>query len=121
MLKQTITYKDYNGKERTEDFFFHLSKAEVVEMLAVSEEDLGEKMKKIVEANDGNAIMRTFKELLFKAYGEKSEDGRRFMKDEGRLAKAFSETEAYTIIFLRLVTEPDFASTFVNGIIPKDN
>ena len=119
MLKETVKYTDYNGKERTEDFYFNLNEAEIVEMLAVSEEDLAEKMKKIVEANDGNEIMKTFKDLLLKAYGEKSEDGRQFIKEDGKRAKAFMETEAYNIIFMRLVTEPDYASAFVNGIIPQ--
>lgn len=119
MLKETIKYTDYNGKERSEEFFFNLSESEVVEMAATSETDLSEKLKKMVEANDGTQIMRTFKDLLFRAYGEKSEDGRRFVKSP-EISKAFSETEAYNKLFMRLVTEPEYAAMFINGIIPQD-
>lgn len=120
MLKETIEYKDFNDITRTEDFYFNLSESEVVEMVAMSEEDLSEKLKKIVAAQDGAEIMKTFKDLLLRSYGEKSADGKRFIKgDNFELAKAFTETEAYNKIFMRLVTDPDYAARFVNGVIPK--
>lgn len=120
MLKQTITYVDYNGVQRTEDFYFNLSKSEIVEFAATEEGDLAEEMKKMVDSKDGARIMRTFKRLLFMSYGEKSVDGKRFEKKEGELAKAFFETAAYDQLFMRLVTEPDFAAKFIEGIIPQD-
>lgn len=119
MLKQSITYKDYNDIERTEDFYFNLTQAEIVEMVAMSDEDLAEKLKKIVEAKNGTEIMRTFKDIIFRSYGEKSADGKRFVKGY-EISKAFSETEAYNQLFMRLVTDPEFAATFINGIIPQD-
>lgn len=120
MLKETIEYKDYNGVTRKEDFYFNLTEAEVIEMVALSKEDLAEKLKKIVAANDGDEIMRTFKDIMLRAYGEKSEDGKRFVKGENfALAKAFTETPAYNIIFMRLVTDPDYAASFINGVIPN--
>lgn len=118
MLKETITYKDYNGKERTEDFYFNLTKSEIVERAAVSETDYAEKLKTIIKASDGSKIMETFKQFLFDSYGEKSEDGRRFMKSQ-ELSKAFSETEAYNVLFMRLVTDPDYAANFIRGILPE--
>lgn len=120
MIKETIEYEDYNGVKRKEDFYFNLTEAEVVEMVALSKEDLAEKLKKIVAANDGDEIMKTFKDIMLRAYGEKSEDGKRFVKGENfALAKAFTETPAYNIIFMRLVTDPDYAASFINGVIPN--
>lgn len=120
MIKETIEYTDFNEVTRTEDFYFNLNESEIVEMVAMSEEDLAEKLRKIVASQDGNEIMKTFKDLLLRSYGEKSPDGKRFIKgDNFELAKAFCETEAYNKLFMRLVTDPEYASRFVNGIIPK--
>lgn len=121
MIKQTITYKDWNGVERTEDFYFNLSESEIVEFAATAEGDLGEELKQMVDSKDGAKIMETFKNLLARSYGEKSPDGKRFMKGENQqLFKAFSETEAYNKLFMRMVTEPEFAATFIQGVIPQE-
>lgn len=121
MLKETIEYVDYNNTPRKEDFYFNLNEAEIIEMSA-NQIDLAARLQSVVDANDGGEIMRVFKDFLRRAYGEKSEDGRRFMKvdDNGRpLVYGFMETEAYNKLFLRLVTEPDYAATFIQGILPK--
>lgn len=119
MLKKTITYPDYNGGSRTEDFYFHLSKAESMEMEMSTTGGLSEMIRKIVAAQDTPAIIKIFKELILKAYGEKSPDGKRFIKSE-EISKAFSETEAYSILFMELATDADAAAKFVNGILPND-
>lgn len=119
MLKETIKYVDYNGIERTEDFYFNLSESEIVEMAATTEGDLGENLKKMIESKDGSAIMRTFKDLLDRAYGEKSADGRRFVKSS-EISKAFFETEAYNKLFMRMVTDPEYAANFIAGVIPQE-
>lgn len=121
MLKKTITYTDYNGAERTEDFYFNLTKAEVMEMEMSTTGGLAEMIQKIVAAQDAPAIIKVFKDLILKAYGEKSPDGRRFMKEDenGRpLSDKFKQTEAYSILFMELATDTDSASKFVNGIVP---
>lgn len=118
MLKKTITYTDYNGAERTEDFYFNLTKAELMKMEMSATGGLAESIKRIVEANDAPAIIKTFEELVLKAYGEKSEDGKRFIKSD-ELSTAFSQTEAYSQIFMELATDPDKAAEFVNGIVPN--
>lgn len=118
MLKRTMTYKDYNGVERTEDFYFNLSKAEIAEMELGTEGGLVEKLQRIVAAQDRKAIIETFKDILLKAYGEKSPDGRRFIKGP-ELSKAFSETEAYSDLFTELSMDGKAAAAFVNGIVPK--
>lgn len=119
MLKKTITYVDYNGTERTEDFYFNLSKAEIMEMEMGTTGGLAEMIKKVVDAKDAPAIIKIFKDLVLKAYGEKSLDGRRFVKSE-ELSNEFSQTEAYAQIFMELATDADKASEFVKGIIPAD-
>ena len=119
MLKKTITYTDYNGVERTEDFFFNLTKAEIMEMEMGTTGGMAEMIQRIVDAQDAPAIIKVFKELILKAYGEKSPDGKRFMKSE-EISKGFESTEAYSILFMELATDSDAASKFMNGIIPAD-
>ena len=119
MLKETIKYTDYNGVERTEDFWFHLSKAELMEWEMGTTGGLTEMIKRIVDAQDAPAIIKIFKELVLKAYGQKSPDGKRFIKSED-LATEFSQTEAYSQLFMELATDADKAAAFVNGIMPSD-
>ena len=119
MLKKTMTYTDYNGVERTEDFYFNLSKAEIMEMELGTAGGLAEMIKRIVDAQDAPAIIKVFKDLVLRAYGEKSLDGKRFMKSEESKI-AFSQTEAYSMLFMELATDADAASAFVNGIVPAD-
>lgn len=119
MLKKEITYTDYNGTERTESFFFNLTQAELTEMEMSTTGGLTEMIKRIVSAQDTPAIISIFKKLILKAYGVKSDDGRRFKKSE-ELSKEFSETEAYSILFMELATNEKSASEFVNGIIPSE-
>lgn len=119
MLKKTITYEDFNGVERKEDFYFNLSKAEIMEMQFGTVGGLDVMLQKIVDAKDVKSIMNTFKMLILKAYGVKSDDGRRFIKSE-EIAKEFEQTEAYSILYMELASDDNAAAEFVNGIIPKD-
>lgn len=119
MLKKTITYTDYNGVERKEDFYFNLSKAEVMEMELSTTGGLAEMIKRIVAAQDQPAIIKVFKDLILKAYGEKSPDGKRFIKSP-ELSDAFSQTEAYSQLFMELATNDEAAAKFINGIVPAD-
>ena len=119
MLKENITYTDYNGVERTEDFYFNLTKAELMEMEMSTTGGLTEMINKIVATQDAPAIIKVFKDLVLKAYGEKSADGKRFIKSD-EIATAFSQTEAYSILFMKLATDADAASKFINGIVPAD-
>ena len=119
MLKKTITYTDYNNNERTEDFYFNLSKAEVTEMELSTTGGLAEMIQKIVNTQDGPKLVKIFKDLVLAAYGEKSPDGRRFIKTEQN-REAFSQTEAYSELFMELATNAEAASAFVNGIMPKN-
>ena len=119
MLKKTITYIDYNDVERTEDLYFNLTKAEITEMEMSTTGGLSEKIQNIVQAQDIPEIIKIFKELVLKAYGVKSLDGKRFEKSD-KLRTEFEQTEAYSQLFMKLATDADAASKFVNGIIPSD-
>ena len=123
MLKKTITYNDYNDVERTEDFYFNLTKAEIMEMEMTTTGGLAEMIQNIVKAQDAPAIIKIFKDLILKAYGEKSLDGKRFMKiDENGhpLSTKFAQTEAFSILFMELATDANAGAAFVNGIMPAD-
>lgn len=119
MLKKTITYTDYNGVQRTEDFYFNLTKAELMEMEMSTNGGFAEMVTKIVNSQDAPAIIKIFKDLVLKAYGEKTADGKRFVKSP-EISEAFSQTEAYSILFMELATDADAATKFVNGIVPAD-
>lgn len=119
MIKKTITYTDYNDVERTETFWFHLNKAELMEMEMGTTGGFAGMVQKIIDAKDAPSIINTFKNLLLKAYGEKSPDGKRFIKND-EVRDAFSQTEAYSQLFMELATNAEAASEFVNGIMPKD-
>ena len=116
MLKKTITYVDYNGTERKEDFYFNLSKAEIMEMEMGTTGGMVEMINRIA-AQDAPAIIDVFKKMILTAYGEKSADGKRFIKSK-EISEAFSQTEAYSQLFMELATDADAASKFVNGIVP---
>ena len=123
MLKKNIKYTDYNGVEREEEFLFNLTKAELMEMEMGTTGGLAEKIQKIIDSQDAPSIIKIFKEIILKAYGEKSADGKRFVKinDNGTpLSIGFSQTEAYSQLFMELATDSDSAAAFVKGIIPND-
>lgn len=118
MLKKTITYTDYNDVERTEDFYFNISKAELIEMELGTNGGYSEMLERIAKSKDAPTIMKTFKEFILKAYGVKSDDGVRFMKSE-EISRAFMETEAYTVLLMELCTKAEAAAKFVNAVLPK--
>lgn len=110
MLKKTMTYTDYNGVSRTEDFYFNISKAEAAEMDP-------KRIEKIIAAKDDKQLIMLFKDLILNAYGEKSADGKHFVKN-AQVREAFSQTEAYSDLFMELATNDVAAAEFVNGITP---
>lgn len=117
MLKKTITYKNYNGVEVTEDFYFNLTQAEVMEMEMSTKGGLAEQLERIIAAQNAPAIIAEFKDLVLKAYGEKSADGKHFRKND-QIREDFASTEAYSIIFMKIAQDAAEATAFVNGIIP---
>lgn len=119
MYKKTMTYPDYNGVEREETFYFNLTKAELLEMEMTTTGGMVETIQKIIKAKDTPSLIRIFKDVLLHSYGEKSLDGKRFIKSK-ELSEAFAQTEAYSQMFMELATNADAAVEFINGIIPND-
>lgn len=119
MLKKTITYKDWNDLERTEDHYFNLNKPEIVKMQESVKGGYDVQLKAIAAGMNGAGIMKFFEDLIKTAYGEKSEDGRRFEKSE-EISKGFMETRAYEVLFEEMITDSKAAADFVNAIMPPD-
>ena len=118
MYSRKIKYTDYDGNEREEEFFFHLNKAEVLEMQMSYDGGLDKVLRKIIEAKDQKRLIEMFKMIILKSYGEKSADGRRFIKNP-EIVEAFTQTEAYSELFMLLSTDDDAAAEFINGILPQ--
>lgn len=119
MIVKTVTYTDFNGDERTESFWFHLSRPELTEMLLGIDNNIETYIKTLIKSENYYELVKIFEKLLLDAYGEKSEDGRRFMKTPEK-TNEFSESEAYSVLFTELTTNEEKASEFVNGLISKD-
>jgi hypothetical protein len=117
MLKKSITYTDLNGNERTEDFYFNLTRSEIAEMEMSTSGGLVEKINRIVAAQDGGEIIKFFKTFLLKAYGEKHSDGVHFVKND-EVSAMFACTGAYDVLFMELITNPDKAAAFLNAVVP---
>lgn len=120
MLKKTITYTDYNGHQRTEDFYFNLNKAELVELELSASGGLTVMMDRIIAAEDNPTLFKIFKDLVLKAYGIKSDDGRKFIKNQ-EVRDDFAQTEAYSVLVMELVSDAEKAAEFFNLIIPQDS
>ena len=119
MLKKTIKYVDYNGVERSEDFYFNLSKAELTEMQLETEGGFDAYIKRIVNEKSTPALIKIFKDIILRSYGVKSDDGKRFVKSD-KLREEFSQTEAYSELFMELASNADAASEFITAIIPAE-
>lgn len=119
MLKKTITFKDLDGNEVTEDFYFNLNKAEIAEMELSYEGGLSDYLQVIIKKTDGGAIITAFKDIVTRSVGRRSEDGRRFIKSPD-ITNEFLQTEAYSEMFMELVTSAEAAAKFIEGIVPED-
>lgn len=117
MLKKTITYTDYNGNERTEDFYFNLTEAELTEMQLSADGGLDVVMKRLIQEQNATEMIRIFKDIILRAYGEKSDDGKHFRKSK-EISESFLSTEAYNELFMNIVASPESAMEFIRGILP---
>lgn len=118
MYKKTIKYTDYNGKDREEDLYFNFTEAELAELQSSVEGGYAERIQKIAEAKDTNAIIALLKELIIKSYGVKSEDGRLFIK-KPEITEEFTQTPAYSIFYMMLARDEKKLTEFINGIMPS--
>ena len=122
MYKIREKYEDYDGNERVEEFYFNLTKAEITDMELTTEGGMSAMLNRIIAAKDTSKLIAVFKDLILRSYGQKSPDGRRFIKTDENgvpLSKAFSETQAYSDLYMELATDADFAGKFINAIMPQ--
>jgi hypothetical protein len=119
MLKRNVTYENFNDETVTETFYFNMTKAELVEFEYAYEGGFTNAIEKMVETNDNKGLIFVFKDLILRSYGIRSEDGKRFIKNE-QLCEEFSQTGAYSALFLELATDDKAASEFITGVVPKD-
>jgi hypothetical protein len=119
MLKRSITYEDYNGETVTDDFYFNLSKPELVELEVNIEGGFGRFLQTIIKSENTKALIAEFKKIILMAYGVKTEDGKRFIKSD-ELREGFSQTEAYSVLFMELATDDKKATAFLTAILPRD-
>ena len=118
MYKKTVTYTDYNDNERTEDFYFSFTKAELLDKQMSVAGGYATVIDNIAKTKDLPAMIKIFKELVMEAYGVKSDDGRRFVKSE-ELTREFMETPAFSEIYMGLVTDDEAAAEFINKVFPS--
>lgn len=119
MLKRNITYEDFNGERVTETFYFNFTKTEIVELELGYEGGMEAALQRIIKAENLKALVEEFKKIVLMAYGERSEDGKRFIKNDD-IREAFSQTAAYDALFMELATDEDAAATFIKGVVPAD-
>lgn len=117
MLKKSITYKDYNGESRTEDFYFNLNETEAARMDIITPGGMRDHMQRTVASKDGEQIMKMFEDFISKSYGEKSPDGKYFYKSE-EISKKFMCTEAYNVLVMELMKSPLVAGEFISAVLP---
>ena len=120
MLKKRITFTDYDGNERSEEFYFNLNEMELTKMnLNADGGSLDKILQKIIDTKDIKEVIKLFEMIILTAYGEKSMDGRTFIKNDEVRAK-YTSSEAYNVLFMELIGDSKKASEFVRGIVPKD-
>ena len=118
MHKRAITYIDYDDNEVTDVFYFHISEPELIDLEVENEKGLQHFLRKIIETKDNKALVDMLKRLVLMAYGVKSDDGKRFIKND-QLRTEFSQTAAYNKLFMDLALDFNVAADFIRGILPK--
>ena len=118
MLKKTVTYEDFNGVERTEDFYFNLTRSELLEMHFTTDGGMDKKIDNIVKAKSQAELEKLFKQILLMSYGQKSPDGRFFRKSD-EIRADFEASPVYDKLYMELFADEKAAADFVNAVIPN--
>jgi hypothetical protein len=117
MLKKTITFKDLDGEEVTDDFYFHMSEAEITQLELSEANGFSEHLKKLIGSRDGKTIIEHFTAIILAAYGERSLDNRRFVKSK-EISEAFQQTDAFSVLFMEMIGDSDASTAFIKGMLP---
>lgn len=118
MIKRSYKFVDYNDNEREETYYFDLRDDEIVKLELGTKGGLSEKIKRLTAAQDIPEIIKVFEDVVKMSYGEKSADGREFIKDPV-LTKSFMQTRGYSMLFMDFITKENFASDFFNELVPN--
>lgn len=118
MYKKTLTYTDFDGNEREDTFYFNFTEAELMELELSQDGGLSGLIEKVSEEKDNRRIVAIFKDLLSKSIGEKSVDGKRFLKND-EIRDNFIQSAAYSKLFMLLSFDADEAAAFVKGVVPN--
>ena len=119
MLKREINYEDFNGNQSTDICYFNISKPELMELEVSYSEGFGTLLQNIVDTKDNKELVRRFKEIILMSYGQKSDDGKRFVKSD-ELCLEFSQTAAFQSLFMELASNENAAVEFLTGVLPRD-
>lgn len=119
MFKKKITYTDYNGQERTEDFYFNLSKSELIMLESSTPGGYTAMLQRIIDSKDNTQLMKIFTDLIKMSYGVKSDDGKHFIKND-QVVEDFLNSAAFDQMFTEFFTDENAASNFAKGIIPQE-
>lgn len=119
MIKKTITYHGFDDTEYTEDFWFGLTKGDLIEMEVATPGGMQEYIKQIGQTQDVHAVLEMFKTLILKSYGKKSPDGKRFIRSK-EISEEFAQTDAYDVLLMEIFSDENAAAKFVSGILPQD-
>lgn len=119
MLRREIKYKNFDDEEVSDVYYFNISKSELVELEVEFKQGFGSMMQQIIDEKDSHEIIKYFKRIVLMAYGKKSDDGKRFIKND-QLREEFTQTPAYDALFMELATDAEKAAEFIRGALPKD-
>ncbi len=119
MIKKTVSFVDFNGTERSDDFYFNLTIDELIEMELSPNESLKDYLNRVIQSSDGMEIYKVFKKIVLASYGKKSDDGLRFIKSD-EVRDEFSQTNAFSELLFEFMKDAESASEFINSLIPQD-
>lgn len=119
MIKKTIEYTDFNNDVRIEDFYFNLTKDELVQLGVKYPGGLEKKINDLIKTDDAQEVYDIFRTIVLESYGEKSDDGKRFIKSK-EMATAFSQTNAFSELIMELISDSEYGAKFIEGLLPED-
>lgn len=119
MLKHEITYEDFNDEKVTETLYFNISKTELMELEVEHPEGMHDWLQRMVKIEDKKKLFAEFKRIILLSYGEKSPDGKRFIKSD-EIRNDFEHSAAFEALFVSLIESEDTVAKFITNVLPKD-
>ena len=117
MQKLTVQYQNFDGDLETEDLYFHLNIKELQEM-ENWDVPLTKRIAKLTKTEDGKEAFELMRDIVEAAYGERSADGKRFVKNP-EVLKNFTQGLAYDEVIISFIDGTTDLGKFVEGLLPK--